>query len=657
MVPRKKIDLTNQGEAYEFMGLSRDMVLHLASFMNIHAVMALSQTAKLPYFWLHDKVILHGLRGLKIDTILSSSNQTIFMNQHGMVWSCWENSNGQLDYTPLFHKKNIKQIAVNSKSLGVFALDEQGKVWVYGGLNTFGQLGTGTQHTPPAEFSQPIQNIPFIQAIFAGESNSFFLDNEDYVWACGANENGKSGLGRDIGTKVTRPTKISAVGGIKKVVAGKENTFFLTKTGNVWGVGTNTYGQLGLGHTNPITTPEQITTLSNIIDITLKHDYVAFFLDQYEDVWACGTGAPSPGIVPTLKHIKRIIYLAGDEFFINGKHQVFTNKVSALSSVIQNHADLNTLLPLPAIKNICATDKTIYFFDFEHTVLTEDFAQIKPFTYIAPPTLQDVDFLKTTTHQHTLLLNKYGSVSLQDDQGDIVHAFHLTLKHQVALLNQLGESTIELACSKLEENKCVYDALISVLQTHLSNEALRLPILIALQKSKWAMPEILSQLLFKPNLFNEKSNLDVTILNELNQTSILNISTAFSNIYAYLVKHVKHCENERNDFIELLLKIDKGVIDSAHALAEHLVNTERQFTKISLRFFSCRLPNLPDPYQEYNQLRQHLFANVKSDITQFACLKECAQFFLKAAMQSDMEDGFVIAIKEANSGKRHGYGK
>ena len=42
---------------------------------------------------------------------------------------------------------------------------------------------------------------------------------------------------------------------------------------------------------------------------------------------------------------------------------------------------------------------------------------------------------------------------------------------------------------------------------------------------------------------------------------------------------------------------------------------------------------------------------------QFAYLKECAQFFLKAAMQSDMEDGFVIAIKEANSGKRHGYGK
>jgi alpha-tubulin suppressor-like RCC1 family protein len=74
--------------------------------------------------------------------------------------------------------------------------------------------------------------------------------------------------------------------------------YALMANGDVYSWGTNTYGQLGQGHTNTVYTPTKITALSNIASITLSQangthpGYVtAFFLTTSGVAYACGFNA------------------------------------------------------------------------------------------------------------------------------------------------------------------------------------------------------------------------------------------------------------------------------------------------------------------------------------------------------------------------------
>ena len=49
---------------------------------------------------------------------------------------------------------------------------------------------------------------------------------------------------------------------VESIVVGSEHTLALTADGNVWGWGSNSDGQLGLGHTGTVREPQLITALS-----------------------------------------------------------------------------------------------------------------------------------------------------------------------------------------------------------------------------------------------------------------------------------------------------------------------------------------------------------------------------------------------------------
>lgn len=64
------------------------------------------------------------------------------------------------------------------------------------------------------------------------------------------------------------------------------SSLILSKTGEVWGVGRNIYGELGLGHNNPVLQFEK-TSLTNIKDIQIT-DKVAYALSETGEVWVSG---------------------------------------------------------------------------------------------------------------------------------------------------------------------------------------------------------------------------------------------------------------------------------------------------------------------------------------------------------------------------------
>ena len=101
-------------------------------------------------------------------------------------------------------------------------------------------------------------------AIAAGFYNSYILKNDGTLWATGTNSSGQ--LGIDSTTNVNIFTKIKTNGLIngKKVVgiitASYGNFLAITEDGAVWGTGSNSSGQLGIGST----TNQQVFTKSNI---------------------------------------------------------------------------------------------------------------------------------------------------------------------------------------------------------------------------------------------------------------------------------------------------------------------------------------------------------------------------------------------------------
>ena len=72
-----------------------------------------------------------------------------------------------------------------------------------------------------------------------------------------------SGHSETVRSKPT-PQPIATLSGhfIEDIAVGAEHTLAVTSNGDVFGWGNNADGQLGLGHTNTVRTPQLITSLS-----------------------------------------------------------------------------------------------------------------------------------------------------------------------------------------------------------------------------------------------------------------------------------------------------------------------------------------------------------------------------------------------------------
>ena len=104
----------------------------------------------------------------------------------------------------------------------------------------------------------------FGELVVAGDTNYIITSNGD-VHAWGSNASGKTGTGLT-STFVDRPTSVYSLNGksIASIVSGRNSTLFVSHTGDVYAVGDNSHGQLGLGEEyadqKNVTMPEQIET-------------------------------------------------------------------------------------------------------------------------------------------------------------------------------------------------------------------------------------------------------------------------------------------------------------------------------------------------------------------------------------------------------------
>lgn len=161
-----------------------------------------------------------------------------------------------------------------------------GEVWGWG-YNFLGELGLGdsTLRTAPVKIPVP----PNVNKIFCGSNNSFVLDNAGQVWAVGNNISGQLGLGDQAKHLSFTVLPFFTGKGITDIQPASSNTIFKDGTGNVWTVGANYLGQLGLGiiSTIPYSTPVPVNgVIANSIS---GHSSTVFAFKTDKSLWGWGT--------------------------------------------------------------------------------------------------------------------------------------------------------------------------------------------------------------------------------------------------------------------------------------------------------------------------------------------------------------------------------
>jgi alpha-tubulin suppressor-like RCC1 family protein len=268
--------------------------------------------------------IFSNLSQIRITKISCGIIHAIFLAESGNVYglcgesgSSWTNEGqsgtGNTNYdsepTLISNLNNIIDIAC-SDSHSLF-LKNDGTVWGCG--NAHG-LGTGWFLSPPSLIPIELSQINNVSKIAAGYDFSIALKNDGTVWGWGRKTERQLGNGfvcetwegncahkeYNIEQMDLTANGTLSIGSVIDISCGRRHTLLLTETGDVYGCGDNSYGQLGTTWWSTGTTNAVGETIyenkyfsyirfitDNVTKISAKQES-STFLKNNGDVYACG---------------------------------------------------------------------------------------------------------------------------------------------------------------------------------------------------------------------------------------------------------------------------------------------------------------------------------------------------------------------------------
>ena len=221
----------------------------------------------------------------------SGSQHTIILADDGTAHSFGRNNNGQLGLghsnlkknvslpTPIPNLPKIKLVSCGAHNFTV-CVDYEGFIWSLGANNCV-QLGTTFSDVP-----QKLLNIPPVVSVSCGEAHTLIITNDDNLWSWGRNKYGQLCLGNQTGSSIPQKTLFS---NISKISAGCIHSLFQNNKGEIFSCGNNEFGQCGLGHfDSPQITPSLILNLPSNIVHFICGDSHSLFLDSEGNVFSVG---------------------------------------------------------------------------------------------------------------------------------------------------------------------------------------------------------------------------------------------------------------------------------------------------------------------------------------------------------------------------------
>ena len=287
----------------------------------------------------------------------SGIEHTITLSDDGTAYSFGRNEEGVLG---LGHNKDVSLPTpipnlpkINVVSCGykfTICVDYEGFIWSFG-ENNCGQLGTGNK----TNFNVPQQvvNIPPVVSVSCGYSHTLIITKDDNLWSWGRNDFGQLCLGNNESQLIPQKTSFSNV---SKLSAGSQHTLFENSKGEIFSCGCNDYGQCGLGHFNsPQITPSRIPNLPpNIVEFICGY-YQSLFLDSEGNVFSVGNNVYGQlGLghhinqnvlkkIPTIPAIKKISCVGASSYLIDFEGNLWTFGFNGFLQL--GHNKLSTSVP------------------------------------------------------------------------------------------------------------------------------------------------------------------------------------------------------------------------------------------------------------------------------------------------------------------------
>ena len=221
--------------------------------------------------------------------ILAGYNNSFFIDNDGIPWSCGYNHHGELGInskelrclSPTKIPTKLPEItAIAAAQYQTLFLDHDGSVWSCG-QNAKGELGLGDVLAR----SEPIKimNLPPIRSIAAGCYYTLFLDYDANIWMCGTNR--ECPLLPEL--ICATPVKIANIPPMKTASLTNSWSLFIDERGDVWRIGDNR--RLALGHPNE---HKSFNSLSKVEDIPPMEmvctNFHSLFVDENRSLWGCG---------------------------------------------------------------------------------------------------------------------------------------------------------------------------------------------------------------------------------------------------------------------------------------------------------------------------------------------------------------------------------
>ncbi len=171
-----------------------------------------------------------------------------------------------------------------------FGTKADGSLWGWGD-NGVGQLGDSTQVTrlsPVFAAHGRAQGTGGVTPVVsAGASHTLAVRGDGSLWAWGANDYGKLGVG-DKAVRTT-PTRVGTDNDWRAVATGLNFSLALKSDGTLWAWGLNDQGQAGLGGTYEALTPTQVGSDSDWVTISAGNGHT-LAVKSNGTLWAWGNG-------------------------------------------------------------------------------------------------------------------------------------------------------------------------------------------------------------------------------------------------------------------------------------------------------------------------------------------------------------------------------
>ena len=276
----------------------------------------------------------------KISLVSCGSRFTVCVDHEGFIWSFGENNTSQLgtgNTTQFYVPQKIEDIPpVLSISCGghhTLIITTDSNLWSFGS-NNFGQLCLGNKEKHLKAQKTSFSNI---SKVSGGNFHSLFQNDKGEIFSCGYNQFGQCGLGHFNDTQITPSLLPDTPPNIVQFVCGYYLSLFLDLEGNVYSVGDNEFGQLGLGHNTNQNVLNKIVNIPPIETISCVNAS-CYLLDFEGYLWSFGYNIYGqlghgdktninnvPKVINTLTNIRQISYGSIGFHFLakNSQNQIF----------------------------------------------------------------------------------------------------------------------------------------------------------------------------------------------------------------------------------------------------------------------------------------------------------------------------------------------